>query len=58
MAEEKRMHWIYLICGGFIIGLIATAFASTLWALCVSLLKYFGVIWTPRRFIQRCWGYW
>ena len=55
---NKKMHWMYFLFGGFIIGTIAALFSGSLWALSNPLFKYFGIIWTPSNFIKRCWGYW
>jgi membrane-associated phospholipid phosphatase len=56
--SEPKMHWLYFIFGGFIIGILAAIFSGALWSLSAPLLKLFGVAWTPSKFIRRCWGHW
>ena len=56
--KEKKMHWWYLLCGGFVIGIIALVFIETLWAITFKLVNYLGIIWLPHNLVKRCWGYW
>lgn len=53
-----KMHWIYLLCGGFIIGITASICSPLLWSLQNTLLRIFGGYFSVNKFLRRCWGYW
>jgi hypothetical protein len=54
----KKMHWLYLLCGGFIIGTICSILSPLWWNLAKWIFKNMGFYWTPTDFMKRCWGYW
>ncbi len=56
--KEQKMHWVYLLCGGFIIGTICSLSMSFLWSAEMFLWRTFGIDWRPYILLRRCWGYW
>jgi hypothetical protein len=55
---EKNMHGIYLLCGGFIIGIACSLLAPFLWGLSRIIFNWFGALWVPTTLMKKCWGYW
>jgi hypothetical protein len=58
VSSKPKMHWMYLLIGGFIIGLLCSIFIGTLWILSFRARQKFIVDVSPKKFIQKCWGYW
>jgi len=56
--SEQQMHWIYLLCGGFVIGSISSILIGSLWLLSFKQREKFIVNVSPENFIKKCWGYW
>jgi len=55
---KPKMHWIYLLSGGFIIGTLCTVSLGALWLLSFRLRQNIIVNLSPVNFIKKCWGYW
>ena len=55
---QQKMHWMYLICGGFIIGTLCSVFIGSLWLLSFKQRQQLIVDISPEPFIKKCWGYW
>jgi hypothetical protein len=56
--RAPRMHWLYLLFGGVVIGTIASIVFPLLLTLSMTLFRVFGARWRPYRFLRRCWGQW
>jgi hypothetical protein len=55
---KQKMHWLYLWFGGFIIGILCLITLGFVWLLCYRVRKKFIFEASPKKFIQKCWGYW
>jgi len=55
---QQKMHWLYLLCGGFIVGIICSSFIGSLWLLTFKQRQQLIVDLSPEPFIKKCWGYW
>ncbi len=58
VSLKPKIHWIYLLFGGFIIGTLCTVFLGTLWVLSFRLRQNIIVNLSPLNFIKKSWGYW
>ena len=57
--NEKEMHWLYLLFGGFILGILSLIFVYSL----TLVFKGLGgsdwtILHSMKNLIKRAWGYW
>ena len=56
---EKEMHWLYLLFGGFILGILSLVLVySIYWLLKGFGATEMGVLHPMRNFVKKAWGYW
>jgi hypothetical protein len=56
--RAPRMHWLYFLFGGFLVGAVASILHPLTWSLSMTLFRVFGARFRPFKFLRRCWGYW